>query len=301
MRTLYRRLREDGYAPWLDEEDLLPGENWREKIPSVVRRSDVVVVCLSRNTTKEGYVQKEIRVALEAADEKPEGVIFIIPLKIEECEVPHRLADWQWVNYYEENGYEKLTRALSWRVRTLPLAVSAKKVAPEKDQSVRIGPSGDRELEFLTCVAEYRRFQQLQESSERGEVDQRLAGGFGRIPVENLRTILLSSPNDQETAMAVAVALGVEEESDNLLTVVQLLSDLLRSRFERARYRATHSIRLRLSRGNVPASVAAFLGQALSEAVSKERATVVRQAMQRTLNLIEPDRTKRPEGIGFFE
>jgi hypothetical protein len=116
VRDLYRRLLADGFEAWLDEESLLPGQNWQEEIPQAVRNSDVVVVCLSHSAiNKEGYVQREIKFALDVADEKPEGTIFIIPLKLEECTAPARLSRWQWVNFFEERGYERLMKALSTR------------------------------------------------------------------------------------------------------------------------------------------------------------------------------------------
>lgn len=122
-RGLYRRLREDGFAPWLDEEDLLPGMDWQAEIPKAVRNSDVVIVCLSRGSiTKAGYVQKEIKFALDVADEQPEGAIFLIPLKLEECDVPERLARWQWVNQLETNGYARLVRSLRYRAESLNLS-----------------------------------------------------------------------------------------------------------------------------------------------------------------------------------
>ena len=65
--------------------------------------------------TKAGFVQKEIRVALEVAEEQPEGVIYIIPLRLEECTVPTTLRRWQWVDYYHSQGYERLLRALRTR------------------------------------------------------------------------------------------------------------------------------------------------------------------------------------------
>src|SRR3712207_6126465 len=82
VRDLYQRLRaEQGIEPWFDEEDLLPGQDWDQEIQKAVRAADVVLVCLSRSSiTKAGYVQKEIRYALDVADEQPEGTIFIIPL-----------------------------------------------------------------------------------------------------------------------------------------------------------------------------------------------------------------------------
>jgi formylglycine-generating enzyme required for sulfatase activity len=117
VRELYRKLRDDGFDPWFDEEDLLPGQDWREEIPNVIRACDVVLVCLSRaSVTKEGYLQKEVKYALDVADEKPEGTIFIIPVNLEEdVIVPNRLKQWQWANLCRKDGYEKLVRALRLR------------------------------------------------------------------------------------------------------------------------------------------------------------------------------------------
>lgn len=127
VRELYQRLRADGIDAWLDEENLLPGQDWQRAIPKAVRESDAVIVCLSRSSiTKAGYVRKEIKFALDVADEKPEDAIFLIPLKLEECDVPERLSRWQWVNLFSPSGYEKLIRALrahadSLGVRAVPI------------------------------------------------------------------------------------------------------------------------------------------------------------------------------------
>ena len=72
VRNLYQRLRAEGFDPWLDEENLLPGQDWRLEIPKAVRNTDVVIVCLSRGFVKKaGYGQKEIKLALDVADEQP--------------------------------------------------------------------------------------------------------------------------------------------------------------------------------------------------------------------------------------
>lgn len=61
VRELYRRLVADGFDAWLDEEKLLPGQDWDLEIPNAVRAADVVIVCLSNGSvTKAGYVQNEI-------------------------------------------------------------------------------------------------------------------------------------------------------------------------------------------------------------------------------------------------
>ena len=72
-------------------------------IEEAVEASDVVIICLSNNSvTKEGYVQKELRYAREIALEKPEETIFLVPLRLDDCEVPRGLRFYQWVDYFGE-------------------------------------------------------------------------------------------------------------------------------------------------------------------------------------------------------
>jgi len=109
-----------GVDPWLDEEKLLPGDDWDARIREAVRASDVVLVALSRaSISREGYIQKELRQALDVADEKPEGTIFLIPIRLEECAVPDRLRRWQWLDFLQEGAIGTLLRALQLRALTL--------------------------------------------------------------------------------------------------------------------------------------------------------------------------------------
>jgi len=115
VRELYQRLLAEGWIdPWLDKEKLLPGQEWELEIEKSVETSDAVVVCLSKSSVgKEGYYQKEIKKVLDVADEKPEGTIFIIPLRLDDCKPSRRLAKWQYVDYFpEENKNEAFTQLL---------------------------------------------------------------------------------------------------------------------------------------------------------------------------------------------
>lgn len=122
VKAIYHRLKDSGFEPWLDEYDLLPGQNWRVEIPKVIRESDIFIACLSKNSvTKQGYVQKEFRLALDACAEKPAETIYLIPLKLDDSEVPNlqipqlgiNLRDYHWLNYWEGNGFENLLRSLN--------------------------------------------------------------------------------------------------------------------------------------------------------------------------------------------
>ena len=114
VRALYARLKVDGFTPWLDEEDLVGGQDWDAEIKKAVKNSHVVIVCLSNTSVnKTGYVQKEITAALDAADLRPEGTIYIVPVRLEECDVPERLAHIHYLDLFRADGYEKLVKALN--------------------------------------------------------------------------------------------------------------------------------------------------------------------------------------------
>jgi hypothetical protein len=113
---LYSHLVEHGADPWLDVEKLLPGQDWNLEINKALDDSDVILLCLSKSSVdREGYVQKEIRIALDRALEMPEGRIFLIPGRLEECDLPYRLRSYQWVDLFTESGMAKLIKSLNLR------------------------------------------------------------------------------------------------------------------------------------------------------------------------------------------
>lgn len=126
VRALYTRLTKDGVDAWLDKEKLLPGQDWELEIRKAVRESDVVVVCLSKQFNQAGFRQKEVRWALDTAMEQPEGEIFIIPARLEECDTLESLRHLHWVDIFEENGYERLTQALNLRAEQVDALIYEK-------------------------------------------------------------------------------------------------------------------------------------------------------------------------------
>jgi formylglycine-generating enzyme required for sulfatase activity len=158
VRKLHRYLKQRGVQPWLDELDLLPGENWEVEIPKALFSSDVILVCLSKNSVdKEGYVQKEITFALDKALEKPEGTIFVVPVKLEDCDVPKRLNRFQWVDVFRQDGYKRLMLGLQKRASGLGTDVSPvileetrKTPKPEKkkpEEQIIFAPMKEKEKE----------------------------------------------------------------------------------------------------------------------------------------------------------
>jgi TIR domain len=113
VRSLYERLWAEGMEPWLDEKDIELGADWDQAIRRAIRNCDIVLVLLSQTSIdKAGYVQKEIRFALDRAEEMPEGRTYIIPVKLEQCDLPQRLSRWQYAKLYDPTGYQRLIETL---------------------------------------------------------------------------------------------------------------------------------------------------------------------------------------------
>jgi hypothetical protein len=143
VRALYTRLKNDGVDAWLDKENIIAGQDWEYEIRKAVRESDIVIVCLSKQFNQKGFRQNEVRIALEEANLQPEGEIFIIPARLEECDYLDSLRRFHGVDLYEERGYDYLMRALRLRAQKIGAELQSKKswlgsfTAPVKKPAVK--------------------------------------------------------------------------------------------------------------------------------------------------------------------
>ena len=121
VRDLYQRLLTENWIdPWLDEEKLLPGQDWNLEIENAVETSDAVIVCVSNvSVAKEGYVQKELRQVLDIALEKLQGSIFVIPVRLDDCSLPRQIRDRQALDFFPDDrrdaAFKKLVASLNIR------------------------------------------------------------------------------------------------------------------------------------------------------------------------------------------
>lgn len=131
VRDVYRKLSSEGWIdPWLDEEKILAGQEWEYEIEKAVEAADIVIVFLSTTSVnKEGYIQKELRYALDIALEKPEGAIFIIPIRLDDCIVPRKIKHWQYIDCFPVERfdwyYKKLLESLRVRGKSIGLNMAS--------------------------------------------------------------------------------------------------------------------------------------------------------------------------------
>jgi hypothetical protein len=106
-------MKDDGIIAWLDAENLQPGQDWQHEIRRAILKSDVILVCLSREFNKQhGFRYEELRLALRKARSLPDDEIFVIPVRLEKCDMPESLRHLHRVDLFEAAGYKKLIRTL---------------------------------------------------------------------------------------------------------------------------------------------------------------------------------------------
>jgi len=149
VRELYKRLAAETWIePWLDEENLLPGQDFDVEIYKAIRDADAIIICLSKiSVAKESYLNKEIRRALDISDEKPEGAIYNIPLRLDDCSPSfERLKKLHYADYFTPNAHERLLKSLRFRADALKIETTQSKVESVVETKPDASPDVDFDL-----------------------------------------------------------------------------------------------------------------------------------------------------------
>jgi hypothetical protein len=122
---LFDELLKRGFDPWMDRRKLLPGQNWPRAIENALEGADFAITCFSsRAVDKRGGFQAEIRYALECARRTPLDDVFLVPVRLDACRVPARVArELQYIDMFPDwnAGLKRLVRTLRQR-KPEPLA-----------------------------------------------------------------------------------------------------------------------------------------------------------------------------------
>ncbi len=142
-RNLRTKLNKEGLDVWLDKKELLPGKEWPEEISKAVEEVDVIIICLSKaSINKSGFFQREIKIALDIAENKPAGTIYIIPARLDELEkddVPTKLRNLQWVDLYgKRDRYSRLMDSLRHQANKVGAKIIKKTKVKKKKRSQEI-------------------------------------------------------------------------------------------------------------------------------------------------------------------
>ena len=104
-------LRSDGHEIWIDSLQLKPGDNISQRIQEGLEQADAIVFVISRNSLHSEWVQREFSaIALQQISKRQQR---IIPVRLDECEVPSYLADRLYIDFASDfaQGLKSLSAA----------------------------------------------------------------------------------------------------------------------------------------------------------------------------------------------
>ncbi len=158
---LHNDLKNLGVTPWLDSEDLLPGEKWETNINKVIKTCTYFIALLSSHSvSKKGFVQKEIKRALDVLDEFPDSTIYLIPARLDDCEPNNeKLQAIHRVDLFPsyEDGLKRILSVLipdkiDSKITPLPDEFEAKVTPPPDYQYRRITGSKETDHTYFEMV-----------------------------------------------------------------------------------------------------------------------------------------------------
>lgn len=110
-----------GVETWLDRKDILPGDEIVTRIEQGIATCNIFCLVLSSSSVKRPWVRREYVTAMHA--QLSGGSIRIIPLKIEDCELPPFLLDIKYADFITNyrDGLEAFCRGIGVNInRPIP-------------------------------------------------------------------------------------------------------------------------------------------------------------------------------------
>lgn len=116
---IYERLVKLGLRPQMAPDDVGVGQLWKSEIQQMLKEADFVLICCSNIViNKTSPLQWEITEALENLKERPPKAVYVLPARIEPCDLQERLSDLQSIDLFDgEYGWTRLVEAVSKEMR----------------------------------------------------------------------------------------------------------------------------------------------------------------------------------------
>ena len=110
VAEMYKRLESSSLNPWIDKEDIPPARDWDEEIAKTIQGARLVIICFSHHliSKRNGYVQREIEIALNTLRSMPQSITFIIPVRLDDCRVPDDFKRLRQFDLFEKEGFDLL-------------------------------------------------------------------------------------------------------------------------------------------------------------------------------------------------
>ena len=123
---LCKDLRRRGIKVWLDRDQILPGQRWRQAVRRAIKDGAFFLACFSKNylEREKSFMNEELVLAVEELRLMPAERNWFIPVLLDKCLPPDRpigagetLRSLEWVALYEdwERELERLLKSLRFQ------------------------------------------------------------------------------------------------------------------------------------------------------------------------------------------
>ena len=103
VENIARKLSSDGFSVWYDDWEIHIGDSIVDKINKGISASDFLIIVLSKNSMNSRWVKKELNAA--TIKEVNSRGAYIIPVLLEECEIPSLLVDTKYADFSKNPEY----------------------------------------------------------------------------------------------------------------------------------------------------------------------------------------------------
>lgn len=131
-----------GLNVWMDKRRLKGGQNWNFEINRALEKAVVVVIFLSTNSVdRRGYAQREIKIALDHAQEKLVDDIYIVPVMLDPVSIPAQLKSIHVIQAIDSEARAAVADAISHQLNRLSYSFGVSVAGLSPDASPILGPA----------------------------------------------------------------------------------------------------------------------------------------------------------------
>ncbi len=118
VKPFFKELDRQGFTVWMDCFRLKGGQNWDFEIKRAQEKSEFVISFLSNNSVaRRGYVQREMKDAVDKLKEKLIDDIYLIPVLLDDdLEIPPEVKELQCIRASNPDGMQDLVDALTYQM-----------------------------------------------------------------------------------------------------------------------------------------------------------------------------------------
>ena len=115
ITPVIQELRARGFDVWVDFLSLKAGQDWRFEIERSMDKADIILAFISSTSVaRRGFVQRELKSALDRSSEKLADDIYLVPVILDEnIEVPRELRHLHCISAQDANCHARIVDALN--------------------------------------------------------------------------------------------------------------------------------------------------------------------------------------------